>query len=221
LGRPKVPLINRDEAIARTLELIDRDGVEAFSIRKLGTELGVNGASLYHHFKDKDEILDGARRLVIREARVQANHLDSMGWREIATRSVERYRRALLRHPNIAPLMAPGMIRPMAIIGRDFIIGKMLEAGVPIRLAYPIIDSVETLAFGSAVLNPSQMRPKDRFGEATIESAPNLTKAMRATASTAERMFRIELDALLDGWEMLVAQHEQAANRALPPEEGP
>lgn len=188
------------------LALIDRDGTETFSIRRLGDELGVNGASLYHHFKDKDEILDGVRRLVMREGGVQATDSSRLTWREYAARSVARYRAALLKHPNIAPLMAPGMMRPLGITGREYLVGRMVEAGVPLHLAYPIIDSIETLAFGSALLNPEQVPPRQRFKVGNAEDYPNLDRALKATSTSADRLFRLELDALLDGWTELIAR---------------
>lgn len=206
MGRPRTPLINRDEAITTALALIDRDGIETFSIRRLGDELGVNGASLYHHFKDKDEILDGVRRQVLRAGGVLATGSRKLSWREYATQSVARYRAALLAHPNIAPLMAPGMMRPLGITGRESMIEKMIDAGVPLQLTYPIIDSIETLAFGSAMLNPGQIRPRDRFRVDNAADYPNLDRSLRAASSSAERLFRQQLDALLDGWTLLIEQ---------------
>jgi hypothetical protein len=119
---------------------------------------------------------------------------------------VARYRAALLKHPNIAPLMAPGMMRPLGIAGRESMIEKMLDAGVPLELTYPIIDSIETLAFGSALLNPEQARPRERFKVDNAEDYPRLDSALRVAPASADRLFRTQLDALLDGWTTLIAQ---------------
>src|ERR1700733_10465975 len=112
VGRPKVPLIGRDAAIEKALEIIDRDGIDGLSIRNLGKELGVNGASLYHHFTDKDEILEGVRHLIMVEARVIFPSSKAATWRDYARKSGTRYRAALLAHPHAAPIMSPGVIRP-------------------------------------------------------------------------------------------------------------
>jgi AcrR family transcriptional regulator len=113
MGRPKVPLINRDEAIAKALELIDKAGVEGFSVRGLVGALGVNVASLYHHFKDKDE-LHGVRLLMLRKARVVLPASKNATWQEYVAKSATRYRQALLAYPNAVPLMMPGRMRPSA-----------------------------------------------------------------------------------------------------------
>ena len=72
MPRPKEPLIKPAEAVATALEVIDRDGLDGFNIRKLAHELGVNPSSLYHHFHDKNEILNRVCGLVLEESRVFA-----------------------------------------------------------------------------------------------------------------------------------------------------
>ncbi len=214
VGRPKVPLIERDAAIAKALEIIDRDGVDALSIRNLGKELGVNGASLYHHFTDKEEILEGVRALILREARVVLRTTRSASWQDYVRTSCTRYRTALLNHPHAAPLMSPGLIRPVAVAARDVLVEKMVEAGVPVHLAYPIMDSAETLAFGSAVLNPHKLAPDERFqlrgnGHHPV---PHLDKAIRPHRS-ADKLFKRELDALIDGWSAVIDRDSNSGRR--------
>jgi TetR/AcrR family tetracycline transcriptional repressor len=195
-----VPVIDRAEVIVKAIEIIDADGLDALSIRRLGKELGVNGASLYHHFQDKEEILQGVRLLVLQEARVLPPTAKGATWHDYVTRSVARYRAALLRHPNTAPLMAPEIMRPVGLGHRERLVAKMIEEGIPVRYCYPIIDSAETLAFGSALLNPRQLSPRDRFAGRSKDGLPHLDRAIRSTSRSAERLFTLELQALLTGW---------------------
>lgn len=214
VGRPKVPLIERDAAIAKALEIIDRDGIDALSIRNLGKELGVNGASLYHHFKDKDEILEGVRRLIMVEERVIFPTSKNATWQVYARRSGTRYRSALLAHPNAAPIMTPGLIRPTAIVARDLLVEKMTEAGVPLHFGFPIMESVETLAYGSAMLNPQRLSPDQRFHLRSGHHVPHLEEAIRATHRSADKLFRLQLDALLEGWAALIAEETAGMRRS-------
>jgi TetR/AcrR family transcriptional regulator, tetracycline repressor protein len=56
--------LTRDAVVNRALRLADADGLDALTIRKLATELGVTPMALYWHFRSKDELLDGlAERL--------------------------------------------------------------------------------------------------------------------------------------------------------------
>ena len=79
MARPRVPLISRRKALEAALQIIDGEGLKALSIRRLGEVMNVNGASLYHHFKDKDDILVGVAQLAL--ADVTAPRSDSDNWR--------------------------------------------------------------------------------------------------------------------------------------------
>ena len=210
MGRPNVPLIEKNEAIAKALEIIDRDGVDALSIRRLGTELGVNGASLYHHFADKDEILDGVRRLVLE--RLTVPETNDIAWQDFVLESAIRFRDALLHHPNSAPLMLPGSARPLGLSIRDFLAQAIMQAGVPAHYVYPIMDSTETLAFGAAMMNPHQRTPNDRLGRPSA-AHPNLRTVLDAATTSPDEMFRLQVEVLIEGWTDRI-EREQGASRA-------
>lgn len=53
--------LNRESILDGAATVIERDGAEAFSMRRLGTELGVEAMSLYHHFAARDELLRALR----------------------------------------------------------------------------------------------------------------------------------------------------------------
>ncbi|KAA9153467.1 TetR family transcriptional regulator [Amycolatopsis acidicola] len=205
MGRPKTPLVDREEVVATALGIIDKDGLDALSLRRLGTELGVTGAALYHHFADKEEILRGVVELVL--SREVLPRLENGGWEDYVEASVTRFRAALVAHPNSAPLMAPrGTRPPFDNLHREFIATKMLEAGVPRRLCYPIIDSTESLVFGSVMTNPRQLPLQERLGLYGRGDQPNLQKVVRATAKAADRVFQLQLRALLAGWRVLIEE---------------
>lgn len=203
MGRPKVPLVDREVAITTALKIIDTEGLAALSLRRLGTELGVTAAALYHHFADKDEILRSVAELVM--AREVLPKREGGTWEEYAFESVTRYRAALLAHPNAAPLMQPHGTA-LDNLPREYIVTLMLEAGVPLPLRYPIIDSMEMMAFGSAMMNPRRLPLRERLGlHGRGNGQSNLRKAVGATPRAAERLFQLELEALMAGWKALIA----------------
>ncbi len=51
--------LSRDVVAAGALDLADREGLEAVTIRRLATDNSVTPMALYWHFKDKDAVLDG------------------------------------------------------------------------------------------------------------------------------------------------------------------
>ena len=55
--------LNRDRIATAALELVDREGLDALSMRKLGKALGVQAMSLYRYFDSKDALLDGIQSI--------------------------------------------------------------------------------------------------------------------------------------------------------------
>ena len=51
--------LSRDRVIETALALMDDEGLEAVTMRRVGRELGVEAMSLYNHVEDKEDLLDG------------------------------------------------------------------------------------------------------------------------------------------------------------------
>jgi TetR/AcrR family transcriptional regulator, tetracycline repressor protein len=64
--------LTRAAVVDRALALADASGLEALTIRKLATELGVTPMALYWHFRGKDELLEGLAERVWSEIDVAA-----------------------------------------------------------------------------------------------------------------------------------------------------
>jgi AcrR family transcriptional regulator len=72
MARPRTPLLSRDGIIAAALALVDAEGLEALSTRRLAAELGVSGPSLYNHVATKDELIDAVVDSVVAGVDVSA-----------------------------------------------------------------------------------------------------------------------------------------------------
>jgi AcrR family transcriptional regulator len=59
--------LTRERVLKAAVRLADREGIDAVSMRRLGTELGIEAMSLYTHIRDKGDLLNGMVELVIRE----------------------------------------------------------------------------------------------------------------------------------------------------------
>jgi len=87
------------EAIAEAaLALIDAEGLEALSMRKLGAALGVEAMALYHHFRNKGELLDAVMERLIDEAELPER--GAMAPLERIRRFIESYRQIAISHPQ-------------------------------------------------------------------------------------------------------------------------
>jgi AcrR family transcriptional regulator len=214
MARPRKPLLSRERIVETALALIDEEGLEAVSTRRLAAELGVSGPSLYNHFKVKDEILDAAADMVV--AQVDLSMFESRGndgadWRTALLEWARSYRAALAAHPNIVPFLArgPGR-RPAGLRMADAVFGAMVEAGWPPAQATRIGALMRYFVAGSAL---------GSFARGFVDDAtaydpadyPHLGQAhllAEHQQQVDEGAFETGLTALVDG---LAVQYEQLA----------
>ncbi|MCX5076244.1 TetR/AcrR family transcriptional regulator C-terminal domain-containing protein [Streptomyces sp. NBC_00513] len=153
MARPRKPLLSRDRIVEAAGALVDSEGLEAVSTRRLAAALGVSGPSLYNHFRTKDEILDAVADAV--SARVDLSMFsseDGRSWRLALHDWAHSYRDALSDHPNIVPVLArgPGR-RPSGLRVADAVFGAMTKAGWPPAHATRIGALMRYFILGSAV----------------------------------------------------------------------
>src|SRR5262249_43332556 len=91
--RQRKPL-TRQRIVRAALRIMDEEGLQAVSMRRIGRELGVEAMSLYNHVRDKDDILDAICEEVLTEFRVPAETELAPAARAAAS----EYRRLLLAH---------------------------------------------------------------------------------------------------------------------------
>lgn len=86
------------------LRLVDREGVDALTMRRLGRELGVEAMSLYGHITNKQDLLDGVVDRVYAE--LPRTDLPAGPWHQCLRTMAQQVRHVLLRHPNVVGLVA-------------------------------------------------------------------------------------------------------------------
>lgn len=156
MGRPKKPLISEQAVVDAATAILEEDGVDALSLRNLGARLGINSTSLYHHFRNKDDILLAVVRSILREMQLPAltDH-----WQEWIGENAVRYRRLLIDRPFLIPLMLQG-IRPhtVAYAVSD---AKLSEAGVPDDIRPEFLLVLDTTVVGSALISINARENED------------------------------------------------------------
>ncbi|MEU6204402.1 TetR/AcrR family transcriptional regulator C-terminal domain-containing protein [Micromonospora musae] len=199
MPRPRQALLSRQRIVEAAAALIDAEGLEAFSTRRLAAELGVRGPSLYNHFATKDEILDAVADSIT--SQVDVSFFGKVDWREALRRWGLSYRAALAAHPNIVPYLArgPGR-RPAALAMADAVYGGLVDAGWPPARATHIGALMRYFVAGSALGSFARGFVEDPSLYA--EQYPHLTQAHRLPEhqqQVDEGAFALGLDALVDG----------------------
>jgi AcrR family transcriptional regulator len=131
-GRPAA--LTRDQMLVAALEIIDEEGVEALTMRRLGQALGRNPMGIYRHAADKDALLDGVVEHVLsalvvtrKPGRDEENDDREVGdgdgdWETALRHTAHAFRRIALAHPNAVPLLVtrsvtgPLALRPLGTL---------------------------------------------------------------------------------------------------------
>ena len=101
--RPPDNGLNRESIVATALRLIDKHGLEEFSLRSVAKSLGVYPTAVYWYVNSKEKLLAEAIALAFRPEEPPDPTSD---WREDIRKIFYRWRQAIRRHPNIAPAVA-------------------------------------------------------------------------------------------------------------------
>jgi AcrR family transcriptional regulator len=102
-GRPRAgeERLSREAILTAALRIVDDEGIDALTMRRLAATLEVNPMSLYHHLPNKAAVLAGLAELVFAGLE-QPDPGDSVPWDEQLKDAARRYRNALRAHPNLA-----------------------------------------------------------------------------------------------------------------------
>lgn len=98
------PRLSREEVVRAALAIVDREGFDGFSMRKLGAELGVDPMAVYHYFPSKAAVLDGIVDAV--QAEITPLPHDDAPWDVRLRETIRAWRRALRAHPHALPVLS-------------------------------------------------------------------------------------------------------------------
>lgn len=115
--------LSRERVLKAGLDLVDREGVDALTMRRLGRELGVEAMSLYGYVNNKQDLLDGLLERVYDE--LPRSVATDGTWQEQLRTTAQLLRHVLLGHPHAVGLVAA---RPMPVQHRLELLASAAEA---------------------------------------------------------------------------------------------
>lgn len=143
-AKPRVPL-TRQRVFEAAVAYADEHGIDELSMRKLGQELGVEAMSLYHHVKNKNEILDGMVDTIAQEIHITEPEGD---WQTALRNQILAAREAVRRHPWFPMVIESRDQMSLPIVRYfDSVAGIMLSGGLSVELMHHGVH-----ALGSRVL---------------------------------------------------------------------
>lgn len=198
-GRRRKESLTQREIARAALELIDEDGLDGFSMRKLGARLGVDPMTIYRRFDDQEGLFDEVAVEMFRSVAVEALPWDGP-WPELLVAYGIALRDALLAHPKALPVYGTRPVRSQeAVEWAVRALLKMADEGVPSPNALQVALCVNEYVIGHAMAMSADLTAAHRSRRPEPGSAGfNVLAAAAAKASPGEH-FELGLRALIDG----------------------
>ncbi|MUN38169.1 TetR/AcrR family transcriptional regulator [Actinomadura litoris] len=213
--RREQPTLTRDQIVDAALGLLDAEGLDGLSMRRLGTRLNSGATSVYWHVANKDELLELALDRVMAEVEVPAGD----GWRAAADGYAHSLRAMIHRHAwtvtlfGSRPMIGPNATRVLDEVLTAF--GSAGFTGFDLEYAW---SAVVDYVIGAAGSEASWQR--EQHGTSAAEWVENLGPYldrldaerpdlaahirdiwMKETRAVLEERFSFGLGCVLDGLE--------------------
>ena len=193
------------------LELVDRDGLDRLSMRRLAEELGVGTMTLYGYFRSKDELLDAVMDSAGTE--LAAGAFEGT-WRERLIRGARAVRQNLERHPGLVEIrLRRPLLRPRQFNVTEAAVSTLVEVGLPPAAAARAFRVIFTYIFGFVAFSPTasadDARREMRVALASLppDEYPTITSMVddAVDAAAGDEQFDYGLNLILDGIEARLA----------------
>jgi AcrR family transcriptional regulator len=210
-GRRRLPL-SRDAIVDAALAILDTDGVDALTIRRLGQELGTGSASLYWHIAGKDELCELVYDRIMGEIELPAP--DPAHWEDQLKELARQGYRAMLSHNDAVRLSIgrpPAGPNSLRIV--EWMLGLMRGAGIPDEpaayfgnslgrfLDASVLEASMAVSPGNADASADRAaETREYWAHLPVDQFPNVTAVSELTfAGDDDALFEFGLDLLMRG----------------------
>jgi AcrR family transcriptional regulator len=208
---PRPPLTT-ERVLRAAVDLADRQGLGALTMRRLGADLGVEAMSLYKHVANKDAILDGVVELIVGQIEIPS---EETPWKQAMRQRAASARTVLAGHAWAIGLlesrasMGPGTMRYL-----DAVLGSLRSAGFSLGDAVHALWLLDSYVYGH-VIQETSLAPVSTSlpGTESTASVPELAtmteyphlaelaEHSRRSDYTVDGEFAYGLDLILDALE--------------------
>lgn len=204
-AKPAKEPLSAERIEIAALELIEAEGLEGFSTRKLAASLGYEAMSIYHYFPSKGHLMDAlVNRVVGHELSVL--NAGRGEWRTELEKSAWEWRGMALKHPALFPFLANHRFNtPTALRWLNGVIGVMTHTGLEHETAIRLFRTVGYYLNGAMLdetagytRGPSTVAPLP--DEVMVRNYPEVVRAGRWFAEPErQKTFEVGLKIMLDG----------------------
>jgi AcrR family transcriptional regulator len=186
-AEPDQPALSRAAIVREAIVMLDAEGIEALSMRKLGARLNAGATSLYRHVATKDELMELAVDEVFAEITVPPT--DGPDWRAAATEAAHSFRATALRHKWLSSVLGQAglaYLGPNLMSFSDRLAALFAAAGLPEPSG--AIDVVLSYVIGMSTTEAAWLTTVARSGETEVAFITRLIPAADRAAAGYEHL---------------------------------
>jgi len=209
---PRAPL-SRDRVLRAAVDLADRDGLDALTMRRLAQELGVEAMTLYYHVANKRDLLSGIVDIVVRDIRLPK---PGEPWKAALRTAAISAHEILVRHPWSASLFLSGDPRQGRLDYMNGILGTLREGGFSTEMTHHAYHALDSHILGFTLWQVGILTATDDLDRTAADflaqldrtGYPHLAEHVDwhlADHPQEKSEFEFGLDLILDGLERLLA----------------
>jgi AcrR family transcriptional regulator len=208
--------LSAEAVIETALRLVDRDGLDALSMRRVAQDLGTGAASLYAYFANKDELLEQLLDRVIGEIPLPVAHPPRDDWAAVIKRSCWDSRAVFLAHRDLVKVARASIpVGPNSLRYTEAMLAVLRGAGIPDKIAAWGMDQMALVIVADAVesaihaghgrqteadAEPYLAQVREYFGSLPADRFPNLVAMAPAmTEGSGDERFAFAIDLMVDG----------------------
>lgn len=152
-----------DQVLATARSLVEREGIEALTMRRLSDRLGVAPNALYSYYANKAALLDAFLDSVLGEVDIPS--VDAMDWRDGLVRLMSASRAMLLTHADLLPHLFARPLRGPNItrLGEEML-ALLARGGVEGQTAVDALRSLLMVTYGAVVIEAPRRQEPDPAG---------------------------------------------------------
>jgi TetR/AcrR family transcriptional regulator, tetracycline repressor protein len=213
-GRPRAgsERLDRERILDAALEIIDHQGIERLSMRRLGNALGVDPMAIYHHLPNKQAIISGLVQRVFEEIETSLDVPGDATWQDGVRTWALTYRTVARRHHHLVIYLISNADAAGDQVMRvnDVLYCVLERSGLPprdiVRAADMIVDYIHGLTIGvqieGAMLSDWRQTFLDRIEQAPPGDIPALRRIFGALEPDEMGLdFAFGLDVIILGLE--------------------
>jgi TetR/AcrR family tetracycline transcriptional repressor len=140
--------LDRKQIVDEAVALLDAEGLDGVTLRKLAARLGVQAPTLYWHLPNKAALVTAIAEAIVPEPTPPA---PDQPWQEWLTDVAVRLRAALLAHPDGARVVSAAQLSVKMAALSELAMSTLVDRGISLREARIIVLTVERFTVGHAL----------------------------------------------------------------------